>query len=197
MLSPYSQADFYCAMYISTDSVTSWSKLLQPPYGDRGFRQGVGTQSTKFLFIHIHILGRRWVYFFLPILLWSESESPWGGAVWAAHSPRCFYWLDSLLVGSNTANQSSDQNVRFWSSQGQSQSYLCTYIHSLTFPWDISHKLFFLRQLNIVHRYNDAQKEPWKEYVCVCWWEKVYVCVTGSLGQWVVSENTISIYVIT
>ena len=61
--------------------------------------------------IHIHILGRRWVDFFLPILLRSESESPWGGAVWAAHSPRCFYWWDSLLVGSNTANQSSEQNV--------------------------------------------------------------------------------------
>ena len=36
-----------------------------------------------------------------------------------------------------------------------------------------------------------------KKNMCVCWWEEVYVCVTGSLGQWVVSENTISIYVIT
>ena len=46
-------------------------------------------------------------------LLRSESESPWGGAVWAAHSPRCFYWLDSLLVGSNTANQEFWEKVRF------------------------------------------------------------------------------------
>ena len=47
----WGQAHFYCAMYISTDSVTSRSNLLQPP-GDCDFWLGVFKKlSQQNLFI--------------------------------------------------------------------------------------------------------------------------------------------------
>ena len=48
-------------------------------------------------------------------------------------SPKCPYWLNSLLGGFN----SSDQNVKFQSfTRSKVNPYLCPNFHSLTFPWE-------------------------------------------------------------
>ena len=75
---------------------------------------------------------------------------------------------------------SSEQSVRFGSTQGQSQSYLCTYIHSFQ---GIFHTNYSFPDNQTLYTDILMPRKDLKKNMCVCWWEEVYVCGAGYLGQ--------------